>query len=62
MWTLVFLVFIGGELESKVLDTYESMYDCFNNREALSFEVGGQDGYFPPNSQAICIYRDSGSV
>ena len=58
MWTLVYIVFIGGVLESTVKETYESMYDCFNAREALSFEVGKGDGYFNPGSQAVCIYRN----
>ena len=62
MWTLVFIVFIGGELESTVKGTYESMYECFNAREALSFEVGKGDGYFNPGSQAVCIYREDISV
>ena len=62
MWTLVFIVFIGGELESTVKGTYTTMYECFNEREALSNEVGGENGYYPPDSQAICVYREGNSV
>ena len=62
MWTLVFLVFIGDQLESTVKGTYTTMYECFDRREALSFEVGGKDGYYPPGSQAVCVYRDKTSV
>ena len=62
MWTLVFIIFIGDKLESTVLDTYESMYECFIAREALSLEVGKGDGYFNPGSQAVCIYREDISV
>lgn len=62
MWTLVYLVFIGGELKSQVGNDYETMYQCFEAREALSFNVGGQEGYFPPGSQAICIFRGGSDV
>ena len=62
MWTLVFLVFIGDQLESTVKGSYTTMYECFDEREALSIEVGGADGFFPPDSQAICVYRDINGV
>ena len=62
MWTLVFIVFIGGELESTVKRTYTTMYECFDAREALSYEVGKGDGYFKPGSQAVCVYREDISV
>ena len=58
MWTLVYFVFIGGALESTVIDTYTTMYECFDNREMLSFDVGGQDGYYPAGSQAVCVYQE----
>ena len=57
MWTLVFIVFIGGKLESTVVGTYETMYECFTEREALSYEVGKGNGYFKPDTQAICVFR-----
>jgi len=62
VWTLVYIVFIGLELESKVIDTYETMFDCFYAREILSAKAGGSDGYFPPNSQAVCVFRDNKSL
>jgi hypothetical protein len=62
MWTLVFIVFIDGELKSTVKGTYTTMYECFDNREALSFEVGGKDGYYPPGSQAVCVYREGKNI
>lgn len=58
MWTLVYLVFIGDQLESSRLETYNSMFDCFDAREALSYKVGGEAGFFPPDHQAICIFRE----
>ena len=58
MWTLVFLVFIGDELQSTVKATYPDMYRCFEAREVLSEQVGGRQGFFPPDHQAICVYRE----
>ena len=57
MWTLVFILFVEGTLETHVINTYETMYDCFNDREQLSITAGGKDGYFPENMQAVCVYR-----
>ena len=62
MWTLVFIIFMEGELESTVKGTYESMLNCFAARELLSKEVGKGNGYFNPGSQAVCIYREDISV
>lgn len=57
MWTLVFLIFSGGELETTVEKTYQSMYDCFEARELMSYKKGGGEGFFPADSQAICVFR-----
>jgi hypothetical protein len=62
MWTLVFIVFIGGKLESTVKGTYTTMYECFNEREILSIQIGKGDGYFKPGSQAVCIYVEGPDV
>lgn len=58
MWTLVFIYLYNTEPFVIKYDTYESMYDCFGQREVLAFEVGGKDGYFPSGQQALCIYTD----
>jgi hypothetical protein len=50
-------MFIEGKLQSQLINTYETMYDCFDARETLSFDVGGSEGYFPPDLQAICVFR-----
>jgi len=50
---------MGGELESTVVADFETMYACFEIREQLSFTVGGKEGYYPPGSQAVCVYRDA---
>ena len=56
MWTLVFIYFVSGEPKSVSVGTYPTMYECFDKREALSFDAGGKDGYFPERTQGICVY------
>jgi len=34
---------------------FETHLECFAAREQLSSEVGGFNGYFPANMQAICM-------
>jgi hypothetical protein len=34
------------------------MMECFLARDNLSFTVGGDNGFFPPNTQAVCIPTD----
>lgn len=58
MWTLVYIVFIEGKLLSTVGDSYETMYACFDAREELAISLGSSNGFFPPGSQAVCVYRD----
>ena len=62
MWTLVFIVLIGTKVDVNIVGNYKSMYECFNEREALSYEVGKGDGYFKLGSQAVCVYREDISV
>lgn len=58
-WILVYIVVSGSEpiainaMGSGV--TFDDMYKCFEAREKLSFTVGGKDGYFPINTQAVCV-------
>ena len=44
------------------MGNYFSMYDCFNDREVLSQDVGGYGGYYPAGTQAVCIYRGDENV
>jgi len=38
---------------------FDDMIECFYAREQLSTEVGGGDGYFPVNMQAVCVLTDT---
>ena len=61
MWTLVFIAVSYNlktdYMEPRVEQWYEfdTMYECFAAREALSETLGRGNGYFYPNSQAVCI-------
>lgn len=57
MWILVYIMITSGEVHSvRVGEPSTTMTECFYAREALSYSVGSADGYFPPNSQAVCVY------
>ena len=42
-------------LQRKHQSNYHYHLECFAAREQLSTEVGGFNGYFPANMQAICM-------
>lgn len=54
-WLLVYLFWNGAELYSEQIDVYETMEQCFLEREALSYDLGGEQGYYPINHQALCV-------
>jgi hypothetical protein len=57
MWTLVLVMFFNNQLLVEELGSHDTMYRCFDEREALSNKVGGKDGHFPEGMQAVCVYR-----
>jgi len=54
-WILVFMTYWDGQIMTVGNGVFETHLECFAEREKLSAEVGGQNGYFPPNMQAICM-------
>ena len=54
-WLLVFMTYWNGQVMTVGNGVFDSHMECFLEREKLSHEVGGKDGYFPINMQAICI-------
>lgn len=54
-WLLVFMTYWDGQIMTVGNGVFETHLDCFAEREKLSSEVGGMNGYFPPNMQAICM-------
>ena len=57
MWILVYIVIQGGEVFSTSVDLpFLDMSECFKARDMLSHQVGKDNGYFLPGSQAVCVY------
>jgi len=54
-WVLVLITIYWGDIEATVEGHYSNHMDCFYARETLSTYVGGSNGNFPLNTQAICF-------
>jgi hypothetical protein len=54
-WLLVFVTYWDGQIMTVGNGVFETHLECFAAREQLSSEVGGFNGYFPANMQAICM-------
>ena len=54
-WLLVFMTYWDGQIMTVGNGVFETHLECFAAREQLSTEVGGFNGYFPANMQAICM-------
>ena len=54
-WILIFISYSNGHVMTVGNGVFETHMECFAAREVLSSEVGGNNGYFPPNLQAICM-------
>lgn len=59
MWTLVFIIIVETEVTAYNVGTYDTMYECFANWEQLGVTAGGEKGYYPANTQAVCVKRES---
>ena len=57
-WLLVFMTYWDGQIMTVGNGLFETQLECFAAREQLSSEVGGFNGYFPANMQAICMKVD----
>ena len=54
-WLLVFMTYWDGQIMTVGNGVFQTHLECFAAREQLSSEVGGFNGYFPANMQAICM-------
>ena len=63
-WILVYITIAYGEpMAVNAMGPryyFDTIHDCFWMREAIAEKVGGQDGYYPPGKQAICIKYEVG--
>jgi hypothetical protein len=63
-WVLVLIVLtFHGHPEVEEVGRYDSMIECFQVREKLALDVGGDPatGHFPKGMQAVCIPHDTSS-
>jgi len=60
-WVLVYIALAQPYGNSFAMDIgmYDDMIECFLEREKLAVELGSTDGYFPVNTQAICVPFES---
>ena len=58
-WVLVFITVNYSNVTAEAIGNYDNMTDCFFAREKFSQTVGGNEGYFPLNTQAVCIKLDN---
>lgn len=54
-WLLVFMTYWDGQIMTLGNGVFDNILDCFTARVELSEEVGGHNGHFPVNMQAICV-------
>ena len=57
MWSLVFISLLG-EPYMEVVDTYDSMYECFQGRDDILVTLESCNGHFPPGMQSVCILTE----
>lgn len=66
MWVLVYIYLNGmNPISINAMGpgvAFNTMYECFEAREQLSVRVGGENGYFPSGSQAICVHTNGGQT
>jgi hypothetical protein len=55
VWLLVFMTYWDGQIMTVGNGVFKTHLECFAAREQLSSEVGGFNGYFPADMQAICM-------
>lgn len=55
-WILIYIALTyHGHPIVEVVGSYDKMIQCFDAREKLSIKLGSDNGYYPVNTQAICI-------
>ena len=56
-WILVHIMLTAGGIQATNEGTFDDMNDCFWARDYLANERLGEDGFFPPNEQGICVQK-----
>ena len=66
MFALIIILLAGSpeeiEIKASHLGTFDTFAECFAARESFTSAVFGmREGWYPPNSQGVCI-RLGGSI
>ena len=56
-WLLVHIMLVAGDVKATIEGEFKDMNDCFWARDYLANERLGEDGFFPPNEQGICVAK-----
>ena len=64
MWGLVYIKLLFPEpgfyeVDAQMYGQYESMEECFENRDMLLLDMGYINGFPPIESQIVCIQTKS---
>lgn len=57
-WVMVLIMVTSTSVHAERLDEYQSLWSCFDARDALVNSLGGKDGIPPNGVQAVCIPVD----
>jgi len=56
-WVLVHIMLTATGVQANIEGTFSDMHDCFWARDYFAIEREGEDGFFPPNEQGICVAK-----
>ena len=54
-YTLVLILLSGGNVNAIVHSVHNRMDDCFETRNGILIKGKHTNGFFPENTQAVCI-------
>ena len=54
-YTLVLILLSGGNVNAIVHSVHDRMDDCFETRNDILIKGKHTNGFFPENTQAVCI-------
>jgi len=54
-YTLVLILLSGGNVNATVYSIHDRMDDCFKARNEILIKGNHTNGFFPENTQAVCI-------
>jgi hypothetical protein len=61
-YTLVLILLSGGNVNATVYSIHDRMDDCFKARNEILIKGNHMNGFFPENTQAVCIRTSVGNI